>query len=479
MDDPRPRPGQDPGRLQRPADDRDGALQARRAQAARRAARGAADRRHRRGRPVRDRAHPPHALDPRLQRRRAQDRRSARSSSPATTSSTRRRSAARPADMARLAELGREGLLLLCGDSTNVDRAGRLGAASRSSARTWTACSRAARAASSSPASRRTSTASSRSCTPPTTNGRKVALVGRSMRKNVNIGRSLGHIDIPEGMLRAAARDRPVGRREDRRHLHRLPGRAAVGAAPDGLPRPPAGRAQVAATPWSSARRRSPATSARSTRRSTGSTTSAARSSRPRDAPIHASGHGYAEEVKMMINLTRPKYVMPVHGDYKRMLIHCELAQAVGVPASHIFRTENGTPLEIDAEGARLGKPVQAGHDLRRRRRHRRRVRRRAARPPHAQRRRHLHHRGDGLRAGRLVRRPARGDRARRPVPGGQQRLHRRAARGGRGLARPRRRAADHRDRRAAVASCTTTSRSSSTTGSSAARWCLPVVVEV
>jgi ribonuclease J len=80
-----------------------------------------------------------------------------------------------------------------------------------------------------------------------------------------------------------------------------------------------------------------------------------------RDAPIHASGHGYAEEVKMMINLTRPKYVMPVHGDYKRMLIHSELAQSVGVPRSNIFRTENGTPLEIDAEGARLGKPETAG----------------------------------------------------------------------------------------------------------------------
>ena len=87
-------------------------------------------------------------------------------------------------------------------------------------------------------------------------------------------------------------------------------------------------------------------------------------------------------------------------------------------------------------------------------------------------RRRHLHHRRDDLRAGRLVRRPARGARPRRAVPGGQQRLHRRAARGGRGLARRRRRAADHRDRRAGVASCTTTSRSSSTTGSSAARWC-------
>jgi ribonuclease J len=52
---------------------------------------------------------------------------------------------------------------------------------------------------------------------------------------------------------------------------------------------------------------------------------------------------------------------MPVHGDYKRMLIHSELAQAVGVQAGHIFRTENGTPREIDAEGARFGTPVQSG----------------------------------------------------------------------------------------------------------------------
>ena len=106
--------------------------------------------------------------------------------------------------------------------------------------------------------------------------GRKVALVGRSMRKNVGIGRTLGHIDIPEGML--------VGPREiddfpDERivdHLDRLTGRAAVGAAPDGLPRPPARSSCTRATRSSSRPRRSPATSARSTRRSTGSTTSAA-----------------------------------------------------------------------------------------------------------------------------------------------------------------------------------------------------------
>ncbi len=110
---------------------------------------------------------------------------------------------------------------------------------------------------------------------------RKVALVGRSMRKNVNIGRSLGHIDVPEGHARPAARDRALPRLQARDHLDRVPGRAAVGAAPDGLPRPPVGRAQVAATPSSSRPRRSPATSARSTRRSTASTTSAATSSPP------------------------------------------------------------------------------------------------------------------------------------------------------------------------------------------------------
>jgi ribonuclease J len=80
-----------------------------------------------------------------------------------------------------------------------------------------------------------------------------------------------------------------------------------------------------------------------------------------RDAPIHASGHGYAEELKMMLNLTRPRYVMPVHGDYKRMLLHARLAEAVGVPAENIFRVENGLPLEIDAKGARVGERVTSG----------------------------------------------------------------------------------------------------------------------
>ena len=118
-----------------------------------------------------------------------------------------------------------------------------------------------------------------------------------------------------------------------------------------------------------------------------------------------------------MLNLTHPRYVMPMHGDHKRLQLHAELAQAVGVPDENIFTLENGLPLEIDAKGARLGKPRAGRHDLRRRRRDRRRRRRRAARPPHAVRRRHLHRRRHRLRPGRLLRRPARGPRPRRPVP--------------------------------------------------------------
>jgi ribonuclease J len=63
-----------------------------------------------------------------------------------------------------------------------------------------------------------------------------------------------------------------------------------------------------------------------------------------RDAPIHASGHGYAEEVKMMINLTRPKYVMPVHGDFKRMLIHSELRGGRRPALAHLPHRERNSP---------------------------------------------------------------------------------------------------------------------------------------
>jgi ribonuclease J len=80
-----------------------------------------------------------------------------------------------------------------------------------------------------------------------------------------------------------------------------------------------------------------------------------------RDAPIHTSGHGHREELKLMLNLAKPRYVLPVHGDHKRIRLHAELAEAVGIPAANCFRGDNGLPLEIDANGARFGERVPAG----------------------------------------------------------------------------------------------------------------------
>ena len=81
----------------------------------------------------------------------------------------------------------------------------------------------------------------------------------------------------------------------------------------------------------------------------------------PRDAPVHASGHGYAEEVKLMLNLVKPRYVMPFHGDFKRLRLHAQLAEAVGVPEENIFKGDNGLPLDLDSRGARFGAREQSG----------------------------------------------------------------------------------------------------------------------
>ncbi len=62
-----------------------------------------------------------------------------------------------------------------------------------------------------------------------------------------------------------------------------------------------------------------------------------------------------------MLNLTRPKYVMPFHGDHKRIRLHAELAESVGIPPERIFKGRNGLTLEIDEKGARFTDDVKAG----------------------------------------------------------------------------------------------------------------------
>lgn len=76
---------------------------------------------------------------------------------------------------------------------------------------------------------------------------------------------------------------------------------------------------------------------------------------------LHASGHASQEELKLMLNLCKPKYFIPTHGEYRQMLRHSELAQATGVPVENVFLLDLGERLEITAEGAKVTEKVAAG----------------------------------------------------------------------------------------------------------------------
>ncbi len=265
----------------------------------------------------------------------------------------------KPADMQRLAELGREGVLLLCGDSTNADRAGWSTSESlvgpqlseqfaHVTGRIVVTCF-----ASNIHRVQQVIDAAQK-------HGRKVVLVGRSMRKNTNIGRTLGHVKFPDGLM---VQPREMSNFPD----HKL---VIISTGSQGEPL--------------SALRRMAHKDHRQVELKKGDTIMFSATAIPgneravnetidrlyhigcdvittKDAPIHSSGHGYAEEIKLMINLTRPKYVMPFHGDHKRIHLHGQLAQSLGVPEKNIFKGENGLPLEITAKGAKFGKKEQAG----------------------------------------------------------------------------------------------------------------------
>jgi len=265
----------------------------------------------------------------------------------------------RPADVSRLAEVGREGLLLLCGDSTNADRPGV--APSESSVgpallETFSRCKGRVIV---------TSFASNVHRVQQVIDAavkldRRVALVGRSMRKNFNIASNLGIAHAPSGLfiqpkeiedfpdekvivISTGSQGEPLSalRRmanNDHRDVELHSGDTVV----------------FSATPIPGNERAVNETIDRIYE--IGATVVTAR-----DAPIHASGHGWQEELKLMLNLTKPRYVLPIHGDFKRLRLHAELAEAVGIDPERTFQGRNGMPLEIDERGAGLGEDHHAG----------------------------------------------------------------------------------------------------------------------
>jgi ribonuclease J len=76
---------------------------------------------------------------------------------------------------------------------------------------------------------------------------------------------------------------------------------------------------------------------------------------------VHVSGHASQDDLRQMLDLTRPRYFMPVHGEYRHLLQHARLAEEAGVPAERIFLVEDGLGLEMTKSGARVLGPYPAG----------------------------------------------------------------------------------------------------------------------
>jgi len=73
---------------------------------------------------------------------------------------------------------------------------------------------------------------------------------------------------------------------------------------------------------------------------------------------VHVSGHGGQEELKMMLDLIQPKFFVPIHGEFRHLVLHARLAEEVGIPRQNIFVMESGQMLELDRESARIAGTV-------------------------------------------------------------------------------------------------------------------------
>jgi ribonuclease J len=81
-------------------------------------------------------------------------------------------------------------------------------------------------------------------------------------------------------------------------------------------------------------------------------------------AEVHVSGHASREEHKLMLNLTRPRFFVPIHGEYRHLVHHARMAEEVGIPRENIFTVESGTVLEFGPDWGRINGQVSEGHVL-------------------------------------------------------------------------------------------------------------------
>ena len=262
-------------------------------------------------------------------------------------------------DVGRLAELGNRGVDLLLGDSTNAERPGFtrservVGEAFRQ-----LIPSRQGRILISSFASN--IHRMQQAIDVGVGAGRKVAIVGRSMRRNLNVARNLGYVDVPEEAL-----VRPADLDEVPPHEQLILCTGSQGEPVSALTRiayndHPAVRVERGDTVIISARP-VPGNELRVHDTINRLTRNGAEVLHEENAPVHVSGHARAEELRTLIGLVRPKALMPIHGEYRMQAAHARLAQESGIPASSIVIAENGDVVELSRDGVRITDRIDAG----------------------------------------------------------------------------------------------------------------------
>jgi ribonuclease J len=262
-------------------------------------------------------------------------------------------------DVGRLATLGNRGIDLLCGDSTNAERPGFtrservVGEAFRQ-----IIPSRTGRILVSSFASN--IHRMQQAIDVAVSSGRKVAVVGRSMRRNMNVARNLGYVEVADDVI-VRAQD-----------LDNIPPGEQLIVCTGSQGEPLSALTRIAYNDHPAIKVERGDTVIISARPVPGNelrvhdainrlTRNGAEVLHEENADVHVSGHARAEELRTLLSLIRPKAVMPIHGEYRMQAAHGRLAQESGVPASSIVIAENGDVVELSQAGVRISGRVESG----------------------------------------------------------------------------------------------------------------------
>lgn len=265
-------------------------------------------------------------------------------------------------DFHRLAQLGEKGVLVLLSDSTNVERPGYtlsekvVGATFDETFRRATGRIIITTFASNVHRLQQAIATAYKY-------NRKVAVIGRSMVNVVNIAYELGYLDIPPGVL------------VDLEEANRLPHGQVVFLTTGSQGEPMSALTRMALAEHKQVEIVPGDTIIISASPIPGNEKLVARIvdhlfKRGAEviydpvSGIHVSGHPSQEELKLMINLVRPRFFVPIHGEHRMLIKHAALAQELGIPPACIFVAENGQVLEVTRHAARLAGRVTAGRVL-------------------------------------------------------------------------------------------------------------------